>query len=86
MNVERIPKSVQEVLKNLFKQIKEENECLDRSEFLYICDEYFKMLPYEKQNAFVNFEVENNNLNINENYTFKPNINENSRRIDKFLG
>ncbi len=86
MNVERIPKSVQEVLKNLFKQIKEENECLDRSEFLYICDEYFKMLPYEKQNAFVNFEVDTNNVNINENYTFKPNINENSRRIDKFLG
>ena len=82
INVEKVPKSVQEVLKNLFRQIKEENESLDENEFLYICKEYFKMLPYEKQYAFVNFENENNS-NYYENYTFMPQINENSRKIDK---
>ena len=82
INVERVSKGVQEILKNLFRQIKEENECLDESEFIYICEEYFKMLPYEKQNIFVNFENENNS-NYYENYTFMPQINENSRKIDK---
>ena len=82
INIEKIPKGVQEILKNLFRQIKEENESLDESEFLYICEEYFKMLPYEKQNIFVNFENENNS-NYNENYTFMPQINEKSRKIDK---
>ena len=82
INVERVSKGVQEILKNLFRQIKEENECLDESEFVYICEEYFKMLPYEKQNIFVNFENENNS-NYYENYTFMPQINENSRKMDK---
>ena len=82
INVERVSKGVQEILKNLFRQIKEENECLDESEFIYICEEYFKMLPYEKQNIFVNFENENNS-NYYENYTFMPQINENSRKMDK---
>ena len=76
VNINKIPKNIKEILEPIFRELKEENETLDENEFITVCDQIYKSLPYDKKNILMNFAYDKKNNYKKQNiYSYKPKIN-----------
>ena len=73
VNINKIPKNIKEILEPIFRELKEENETLDENEFITVCDQIYKLLPYDKKNILLNFPYNKKNNHKQKNiYSYKP--------------
>lgn len=89
MDTKALPKNIQEILKPIFIQLKEENVSLNEEEFNTACFHLFEVLSYVQKKELIAFNRKTKNegngeLNLNQ-FTFKPRINEdrNGSRLNK---
>ena len=82
INIKNIPETVQEILKPIFNELRQENETLNCYEFITVCEQLYETLPLIKKQQFVNFEKsKKKNVDYVYDFTFKPVIDKNSERI-----
>ncbi len=85
INKDKLPNNILEILTPIFKEIKEDNESLNEKEFISVCNQLYKILPYEKRKIIAYFCKENKKVDFKRKHTpfypFKPKINKNSERI-----
>ena len=82
INIKHLPIDIQNILEPIIYELKEENEILNETEFIFVCERYYQTLKYDQKRKLILFEdeekkklkkekIEKENLN----YTFKPKIN-----------
>ena len=74
VNTNKIPKNIKEILEPIFRELKEENETLNENEFITVCEQIYKSLPYDKKNILMNFAYDKKQ-NKTINYTQKKKMN-----------
>ena len=82
VNTNKIPKNIKEILEPIFKELREENETLNEDEFITVCEQIYKSLPYDKKNILLNFAYDKKE-NKTINYTQKKKMNK-SRGLTLF--
>ena len=76
VNVNRIPKNIREILEPIFRELREENETLNENEFITVCEQIYKQLPYDKKSIMMNFAYDKKvNKKPQTNHSPKPKIN-----------
>ena len=82
VNVNRIPKNIREILEPIFRELREENETLNENEFITVCEQIYKQLPYDKKSIMMNFaydkkenkKPQTNHSQKSKNYSIKDGI------------
>ena len=82
VNTNKIPKNIKEILEPIFRELREENETLNEDEFITVCEQIYKSLPYDKKNILLNFAYDKKE-NKTINYTQKKKMNK-SRGLTLF--
>ena len=73
VNINKIPKNIREILEPIFRELREENETLNENEFITVCDQIYKQLPYDKKNIMMNFAYDKKiNKRPQTNHSQKP--------------
>lgn len=82
MRVKQLPLNVKKILEPIFVELKNENEVLNESEFIFVCDKYYNTLKYDQKRKLILFEDEEKKKEKKEkimkeklNYSFRPKIN-----------
>ena len=82
MRVKKLPLNVKKILEPIFVELKNENEVLNESEFIFVCDKYYNTLKYDQKRKLILFEDEEKKKEKKEkimkeklNYSFRPKIN-----------
>lgn len=82
MRLKQLPLSVKKILEPIFVELKNENEVLNESEFIFVCDKYYNTLKYDQKRKLILFEDEEKKKEKKEkimkeklNYSFRPKIN-----------
>jgi hypothetical protein len=82
MKVKQLPLNVKKILEPIFVELKNENEVLNESEFIFVCDKYYNTLKYDQKRKLILFEDEEKKKEKKEkilkeklNYSFRPKIN-----------
>ena len=82
MRVKQLPLNVKKILDPIFLELKNENEVLNESEFIFVCDKYYNTLKYDQKRKLILFEDEEKKKEKKEkiireklNYSFRPKIN-----------
>ena len=85
MDLKKLPISIINILNPIFKEIKESNEKINKIDFIEGCFKLFDDLDYNQKNTILNYgnEISNKiNKKIKNNFSFHPNININSIKIN----
>ena len=84
ININRIPNNIKKILEPIIQELKEENETLNEIEFVSVCEQLYQLLPYDKKREFIVYGKSiQGNRNNNKTFTFKPIINQSTRRTIK---
>ena len=84
ININRIPNNIKKILEPIIQELKEENETLNEIEFVSVCEQLYQLLPYDKKREFIVYGKSiKGNRNNNKTFTFKPIINQSTRRTIK---
>ena len=60
----------------IFRELREENETLNENEFITVCEQIYKQLPYDKKSIMMNFAYDKKvNKKPQTNHSPKPKIN-----------
>ena len=77
-------KTLNKFLYKFVEELKEENETLNEIEFVSVCEQLYQLLPYDKKREFIVYGKSiQGNRNNNKTFTFKPIINQSTRRTIK---
>ena len=83
INKDKLPKKVQLILLPIFKELRQDNEKLNKREFISVCHQLYNILPFEKRKTLAYFCKEGNKVDYKQKhlkqYPFKPKINKNSK-------
>ena len=85
MDLKKLPISIINILNPIFKEIKESDEKINKIDFIEGCFKLFDDLDYNQKNTILNYgnEISNKiNKKIKNNFSFHPNININSIKIN----
>ena len=90
MSTKYLPVTIKQILEPIFLELKVENEVLNESEFIFVCEKFYNILKYDQKQKLILFEDEEKKRlkkqkieKANTNYSFKPKIN---KHIDLTYG
>ena len=66
INYNNIPYYIRKILEPIFIELKNENETLSESEFIFICDKLYESLKYEVKQKLISFNQEEQKKQIKE--------------------
>ena len=59
MDLNYIPKDIKKILEPIFIELKNDNETLTESEFVFVCDKLYESLTYQQKQKLLEFEKDN---------------------------
>ncbi len=82
ISIKHLPEILQNILEPIFLELKVENEVLNETEFIFVCEQFFNVLKYDQKQKILSFEDEEKRRikkekieKENTNYSFRPKIN-----------
>jgi hypothetical protein len=86
VSIKHLPEILQNIFGPIFIELQVENEVLNETEFIFVCEQFFNILEYDQKQKILSFDVEEKRRlkkekreKENTNYSFRPKIN---KRID----
>ena len=61
INIKSVPKDIKKILEPIFTEMKDENETLTESEFVFVCDKLYESLKYQQKQKLLSFDKDNKN-------------------------
>lgn len=61
INIKSVPKDIKNILEPIFTEMKDENETLTESEFVFVCDKLYESLKYQQKQKLLSFDKDNKN-------------------------